>query len=126
MGRFSLVQGESDHSYRRVLADPLASLHLEARTPCCPPEAQLVAGGGAVEGNSPRLIDPTEGGRLSGGRRTRYCTESREGSKAAIDSAKEHPGYTIQEVTTLEVTQGQILSQSPTDATRFWWYLYGS
>ena len=28
--------------------------------------------------------------------------------------------------TTLEVTQGQILSQSPTDATRFWWHLYGS
>jgi len=26
----------------------------------------------------------------------------------------------------LEVTQGQILSQSPTDATRFWWHLYGS
>jgi len=22
--------------------------------------------------------------------------------------------------------QGQILSQSPTDATRFWWHLYGS
>jgi len=29
-------------------------------------------------------------------------------------------------VATLEVTQGQILSQSPTDATRFWWHLYGS
>jgi len=28
--------------------------------------------------------------------------------------------------TTLEATQGQILSQSPTDATRFWWHLYGS
>ena len=28
--------------------------------------------------------------------------------------------------TTLEATQGQILSQSPTDATRFWWRLYGS
>ena len=27
---------------------------------------------------------------------------------------------------TLEVTQGQILTQSPTDATRFWWHLYGS
>ena len=27
---------------------------------------------------------------------------------------------------TLEATQGQILSQSPTDATRFWWHLYGS
>ena len=26
----------------------------------------------------------------------------------------------------LEATQGQILSQSPTDATRFWWHLYGS
>ncbi|KAJ1485358.1 hypothetical protein T484DRAFT_1793726, partial [Baffinella frigidus] len=26
-----------------------------------------------------------------------YCTESQEASKAAIDSAKEHPGYTIQE-----------------------------
>ena len=27
---------------------------------------------------------------------------------------------------TLETTQGQILSQAPTDATRFWWHLYGS
>jgi len=27
---------------------------------------------------------------------------------------------------TLEATQGQILSQSHTDATRFWWHLYGS
>ena len=27
---------------------------------------------------------------------------------------------------TLEGTQGQILSQSPTYATRFWWHLYGS
>jgi len=27
---------------------------------------------------------------------------------------------------TLEATQGQILSQSPTDATRFWWHMYGS
>ena len=27
---------------------------------------------------------------------------------------------------TLEETQGQIFSQSPTDATRFWWNLYGS
>jgi len=26
----------------------------------------------------------------------------------------------------LEATQGQILSQSPTDATRLWWHLYGS
>jgi len=27
---------------------------------------------------------------------------------------------------TLEATQGKISSQSPTDATRFWWHLYGS
>ena len=27
---------------------------------------------------------------------------------------------------TLEATQKQILSPSPTDATRFWWHLYGS
>ena len=29
-------------------------------------------------------------------------------------------------LSTLEATQGQILIQSPTDATRFWWHLYGS
>jgi len=29
-------------------------------------------------------------------------------------------------VTTLQATQEQILSQYPTDATRFWWHLYGS
>ena len=28
--------------------------------------------------------------------------------------------------TTLEATQGEILSQFPTDATRFWWHLCGS
>jgi len=28
--------------------------------------------------------------------------------------------------TTLSATQWQIISQSPTDATRFWWHLYGS
>jgi len=28
--------------------------------------------------------------------------------------------------TTLGVTQGGVLSQSPTDATRFWWHLFGS
>ena len=27
--------------------------------------------------------------------------------------------------TTLKVTQGQILSRSPTHVTRFWWYLMG-
>ena len=30
------------------------------------------------------------------------------------------------ELATLEATQWQILSQSPTDATRFWWHLYGT
>ena len=29
-------------------------------------------------------------------------------------------------VITLEATEGQILSQSTTDATRFWWHLHGS
>ena len=29
-------------------------------------------------------------------------------------------------VAALEATQRQILIQSPTDATRFWWHLYGS
>ena len=27
---------------------------------------------------------------------------------------------------TLEATQEQMVSQSPTDTTRFWWHLYGS
>jgi len=27
---------------------------------------------------------------------------------------------------TLEATQGQMLSQSPTDANPFWWHVYGS
>ena len=29
-------------------------------------------------------------------------------------------------ISTLEATQGQILSQFPTDATQLWWHLYGS
>ena len=33
---------------------------------------------------------------------------------------------TADALTTLEVTQGQILSQFPTDAARFWWHSYGS
>jgi len=32
----------------------------------------------------------------------------------------------VGEPVSLEATQGQILTQSPTDATRFWWHLYGS
>ena len=36
------------------------------------------------------------------------------------------PHVSARPQTTLEETQGQILSQSPTDATRFWWHLYGS
>jgi len=34
-------------------------------------------------------------------------------------------GACLRACTTLEATHGQILSQSPTDATRFWWHLYG-
>ena len=34
--------------------------------------------------------------------------------------------YPLQARPPLEATQGQTLSQSPTDATRFWWHLYGS
>ena len=34
------------------------------------------------------------------------------------------PSSTVS-VTTLETTQGQILSRSPTDAIRFWWQFYG-
>jgi len=32
----------------------------------------------------------------------------------------------VQVKPTLEATQWQISSQPPTDATRFWWHLYGS
>jgi hypothetical protein len=32
----------------------------------------------------------------------------------------------IRIIALFKATQGQVLSQSPTDATRFWWYLYGS
>ena len=32
----------------------------------------------------------------------------------------------VTQVPTLEATQGQIFSQSPTEAIRFWWHLYGS
>ena len=38
---------------------------------------------------------------------------------------REHPRHTHHLPATLEATQGQILSQSPTDASRFWWHLYG-
>ena len=34
-------------------------------------------------------------------------------------------GAEVGRETTLEVTQGQISIQSPTDATRFWWHLSG-
>ena len=34
--------------------------------------------------------------------------------------------YEKYEVRGVESTQGQILSQSPTDTTRFWWHLNGS
>ena len=41
-----------------------------------------------------------------------------------LEACEVNPNLRI--LATLEVTQGQILSQSPTDATRFWWQSYGS
>jgi len=55
-----------------------------------------------------------------GGRRTPvHCLE------APCALAAQHIMHQLPQ-TTLEATQGQILNQSPTDATRFWWHLYGS
>ena len=34
--------------------------------------------------------------------------------------------HTVHAATTLDVTQGQILSQPPVDSVRFWWQWYGS
>ena len=36
------------------------------------------------------------------------------------------PGLHVHTFPTLEATQGQIISQSPTYVTRFWWHLYVS
>ena len=46
-------------------------------------------------------------------------------SRAYLQHTANPPQPTVR-LTTLRVTQGQILSQSPTDVTRFWWLLYGS
>jgi len=50
-----------------------------------------------------------------------------QSSPASPPSERCHPALasTSHSISTLEVTQGQILSQSPTDATRFWWHMYG-
>ena len=57
----------------------------------------------------------------------RYCS----GNEFCLMAWKVHqktclPLNEVSPKPTLEATQGYILSQSPTDATRFWWHLYGS
>ena len=49
-------------------------------------------------------------------------------SNFGAEAAPSAPGVAEEELATLEVTQGQgqIISQSPTDATRFRWHLYGT
>ena len=65
-----------------------------------------------------------------------FCTVSvlvNEGGRTALELPAqegefEFPDTRRSEVAflTLEATKRQILSQSPTDATRFWWHLCGS
>ena len=56
---------------------------------------------------------------------SRTCNESEEEEEVQLWGVARASPF-ILSISTLEVTQGQILSQSPTDATRFWWHLYGS
>ena len=49
-----------------------------------------------------------------------------EGFTVGETLAAPAPNACAHTISTLEATQGQILSQSPTDATQFWWHLYGS
>ena len=74
---------------------------------------------GSETGSYLRLIDSCIT-QLKAHGPSRTCNESKEeGSLLAVFPA-------LGSLPTLEATQGQILSQSPTDATRFWWNLYGS
>ena len=63
---------------------------------------------------------------------SRTCNESNEEEEEedemqdALPWKEEEPSKSAGESATLDVPQGQILSQYPTDATRFWWHLYGS
>ena len=58
---------------------------------------------------------------------SRTCNESKEEEGEHLDLRRSPRdigcamGWVV-----LEATQGQNISQSPTDATRFWWHLYGS
>ena len=66
----------------------------------------------------PERMGPRGGGRDPAGVcRRRPRRGHRDGGGATTD-----PGVFT---AALEATQGQILNQSPTDATRFWWHLYG-
>jgi len=49
-----------------------------------------------------------------------------ESAPVLTPKAKVLPRTPFSDGATLEATQGQILSQSPTDATRLWWHVYGS
>jgi len=52
--------------------------------------------------------------------------DSDQDFKAQLEAQRQLFEALWDKVSTLEATQGQILSQSSADATRFWWHLYGS
>jgi len=66
----------------------------------------------------PWILTPEQ---LAAARREEHMRRAGTGQQMLRSNAQ-----AVRHLPTLEATQGQILSQSPTDATRFWWRLYGS
>ena len=90
----------------------------------------LYIGRRAVYGEgSAEILRVTEGGANVMKRGAPLIAQPERGKlRLSAGRSKTQHAYISRNVrhTTLEATHGQILSQFPTDATRFWWHLYGS
>jgi len=69
-------------------------------------------------------IDPLAGASPQSGSRRAGVGKGQEPNEEFFGGGG-NSRASLRTLSTLEATQGQILSQSPTDATRFWWHLYG-
>ena len=78
-----------------------------------PPAARLIPSALTPQPHPPPILNPNP--KPVGIRCGRVLGRGRSAQRAPPDTRPPNPHAT------LEATQGQTLSQSPTDATRFWW-----
>ena len=112
------------------------NLHPGALVQLRPARSHLCAGANA-RGGAPFALAAGSSGIGGGGGKGRWWLRNTAGNGEMEDPPPVDHGLQLLLLrgaddsvsgfdATLEATHGQILSQSPTDATRFWWHLYGS